>query len=174
MTKRPRAEAIGGIGHVRLIEHAAQAETGTGQQGLVFAVTVFAGQFFEHFTFEQAAIEQACVETGQAARVAMTIGSRLLHAPPFRFVGAGQHRRRISKGASGHGGRFAHSHLQQTLGRGIADIALAASNMRHAVELCVSQTDVEIQPQRLGDTGDDGIARPTTVSTTQQLPTSQP
>lgn len=59
--------------------------------------------------------------------------------------------------------------MQQTLGGGIASIALAARNVRHAMEFLVSQTDVKIQTQRSSDTSDDGFARPTTVSTAQQF-----
>src|SRR5690242_620579 len=93
MAERPWAEAVSGVGHVRLIEHAAQTETGAGQQGLVFAEAMLAGQLFEHVAFKQAAVEQTGVETSEAARVAVAIGCRLLHAPPLRLVGAGEHRR---------------------------------------------------------------------------------
>ncbi|MNF83608.1 hypothetical protein D3C84_659330 [compost metagenome] len=97
----------------------------------------------------------------------MAVGRRLLHAPPFRFVGAGQDRRRVSKGPRGHGRRFAHRHLQQALGRGIPDVALATGDVRHAMEFFIRQADVKIQAQRFGHAGHNGLARATPVGTAQ-------
>ena len=57
MTERARAQAEGRIGHVRLVEHASQAEAGSRQQCLVLAKAVLTGQFIEQLTFQQAAIE---------------------------------------------------------------------------------------------------------------------
>jgi hypothetical protein len=57
--------------------------------------------------------------------------------------------------------------LQQALGRGIADVALATGDVRHAVKFFVRQADMEIQPQRLGNPRHDRFARSSTVGTPQ-------
>ncbi|MNE29056.1 hypothetical protein D3C80_1225240 [compost metagenome] len=93
----------------------------------------------------------------------------MLHAPPFRLIGAGQYRWRVGEGPRGHGFRLAHRDLQQALGRCIAHIALAPGDMRHPVELFVGQPYVEIQAQRLGDSGHDRFSRPTPIGTANQL-----
>ncbi|MNK93450.1 hypothetical protein D3C87_1136110 [compost metagenome] len=59
--------------------------------------------------------------------------------------------------------------MQQTLGRGVADVALAAGDVRHTMKLFICQADVEVQAQRLGDPRDDGLTRSATVSPAQQL-----
>lgn len=174
MAECPWAEAVSGVRNVRLIEHATQAETGPGQQSLVFTEAVFAGQLVEHFAFQQAAVQQTGVEPGQATGIAMTIGGGLLHAPPFRFIGAGHDRRRVGERPGGHGRWLAHGHLQQALGRSIADVALAPGDVRHTVKLFVRQADMEIQAQRLGDPRDDGLPGPRPSARRSNSPTSQP
>jgi hypothetical protein len=173
MTESARPQAKGGIGHRWLIQHATQAETCRRHQRLVHAQTMFAGQFCKHLGFEQAAIEQTGVEAGQATGIAMTVRCRLLHAPPLRLIGAVEYRWWIGKGARGHGCRLTHRHVQQALRRFVADIALAASDMRHPMKLFVGQPHMEIQSQRPGDPCRNRFARATVVRAPQQF-THQP
>lgn len=174
MAKRPWAQTISRVRHIGLIKHAAQTETGSGQQGLVFAEAMLACQLVEHFAVKQAAVEQSGVKTRQAARIAVAIGRRLLHASPFRLVGTGEHRGRIGECTSGHGRGFTHGHLQQALGRGVADVALAPGDVRHAVKLFVSQTDMKIQAQWLGHAGHDRFPGPRPSARRNNSPISQP
>ena len=57
--------------------------------------------------------------------------------------------------------------MQQALSGSIADVALAAGDVRHSMEFFIRQTDVKVQAQRFGDPGHDGLARPTSVGTAQ-------
>ncbi len=136
---------------------------------------MLARQLIEHFAFQQAAIEQAGVETGQAAGIAMAIGGAAAAcvATPgllvLVMIDGGLVNARVVMAVGSRSG-----HLQQALGGGIADIALATGDVGHAMELFVSQADVEIQAQRLGNPRDDDSPGPRPSARRSNSPTSQP
>ena len=169
MTERLVTKAECRIRHIRLIEHAPQAQTGTGQQGLVFAIGMFTGHFVEQLGFQQAAVQQPGIETGERARVSMAVGSRLLHAAPFRLVGTGKNRRRIGKSSRGHRCWLSHHAREQALRSGVPHVPLLAGDMRHTFEFAIGQANMKVQPERLGDARDDGFSRPAPIDPAQHL-----
>ncbi|SVJ73117.1 Uncharacterised protein [Klebsiella pneumoniae] len=99
----------------------------------------------------------------------MAIGGRLLHASPFRLVGAGEDRRRIGEGTGGQRQWLAHHGLQHALGGSVAEAALAPCHVGDAAELAVVQADMEIQAQRCRGARHDGLARLAAVDPADHL-----
>src|SRR3546814_39866 len=86
VTERLLSHAKGGIGDVRLIQPAAEAETRGRQQSAVLSGAVLAGHLAQQRLIQKFALQQPCIETRQRAGIAMAVGCRLRHASPFRFV----------------------------------------------------------------------------------------